>query len=143
MARNAMEKELLDLERQYWQAIKERDIDTILRLSDDPCLVTGAQGAATIDRKTMAAMMKAPSWKLEDFEVKDDAQVRMLRDDVAILAYKVSEKLTVEGKPVTLEAADASTWVRRNGSWVCALHAESVAGDPFGRDRNPANRPQS
>jgi hypothetical protein len=53
----------------------------------------------------------------------------------AVLAYKVREALTVDGKPVTFEAADASTWVRRDGQWVCALHTESLAGDPFGRDR--------
>jgi len=54
---------------------------------------------------------------------------------VAIVAYKVKEELTVDGKPVTLEAADASTWLRRGDSWVCSLHTESIIGDPFGRDR--------
>jgi hypothetical protein len=62
-------------------------------------------------------------------------QVRLLRDDVAIVAYQVYEELTVDGKPVTLDAADSSTWVRRNGRWLCALHTEAIAGDPFGRDR--------
>ena len=61
--------------------------------------------------------------------------MRLLRDDVAILAYRVHEELTVEGKPVTVEAADSSTWVHRDGRWVCAMHTESIAGDPFGRDR--------
>ena len=28
--------------------------------------------------------------------------------------------------------------MRRNGKWLCALHTESVAGDPFGRDRMAA-----
>jgi hypothetical protein len=41
----------------------------------------------------------------------------------------------VDGKAVTLDAADASTWVRRDGRWRCALHTESIQGDPFGRDR--------
>jgi hypothetical protein len=54
---------------------------------------------------------------------------------VAVLAYNVHEELTVEGKPVTIDAADASTWVRRDGRWLCALHSESLKGDPFGRDR--------
>jgi hypothetical protein len=54
---------------------------------------------------------------------------------VAVLVYNVHEELTVDGKPVTIDAADASTWVRRNGRWVCALHTESLKGDPFGRDR--------
>jgi hypothetical protein len=63
----------------------------------------------------------------------------MIHDDVALVAYKVVEELIVEGKPVTLDAADSSVWVRRDGRWRCALHTESVAGDPFGRDRRPAD----
>ena len=53
--------------------------------------------------------------------------VRLLGDDVAIVAYTVREELTVDGKPLTLEAADSSTWVRRDGRWVCALHTEALA----------------
>jgi len=49
----------------------------------------------------------------------------------------VKEVLTVEGKPVTIDASDSSTWVRRDGNWVCALHTEALTGDPFGRDRRP------
>jgi hypothetical protein len=26
----------------------------------------------------------------------------------------------------------------RNGRWLCALHTQSIAGDPFGRDRQPS-----
>ena len=130
-----IEKQLLDLERQYWQAIKNKDVQAAMRLTDDDCIVAGAQGVARLDRDKMAAMMKAASYTLERFAVADDAQVRLLADDVAILAYRVHEDLTVDGKSVSLDAADASTWVRRNGRWVCALHTESIAGDPFGRDR--------
>jgi Domain of unknown function (DUF4440) len=137
MATKTLEKELLDLERQYWQAIKDRDVDTAMRLSDDPCIVTGAQGIGSLDRKSLGSMLKAARYTLNDFELKDDVRVRLLGDDVAILAYNVHEDLTVEGKPVTLDAADASTWVRRDGQWVCALHTESIMGDPFGRDRRP------
>jgi hypothetical protein len=68
------------------------------------------------------------------FVLKDGAQVRLLQDDIAIVAYQVHEELTVDGKPVTLDA-DSSIWVRRNGRWLCALHTEAILGDPFGRDR--------
>lgn len=129
-------KELLKLERRYWQALQDGDEETALLLTDDPCIVSGAQGVASIDRSMMAAMLKQATWKLRQFEIDPDVKVRMLGDDVAVMAYKVREKLTVDGKPVELEAADASTWVRRNGHWVCALHTESLKGDPFGRDRH-------
>jgi len=45
------------------------------------------------------------------------------------------EELTLDGKAVELEAADSSTWVRLEGHWVCAVHTEAIAGDPFGRVR--------
>jgi uncharacterized protein (TIGR02246 family) len=128
------EKELLDLEKKYWQALKDGDVKAALQLTDDPCVVTGAQGAAKIDHKAFAAMMDSPRWKIIDFEISH-VHTRMLAPDVGVVAYKVREELLVEGHPLTLEAADASTWVRRNGRWLCALHTESVAGDPFGRDR--------
>ena len=138
MATKTLKKELLDLEAQYWQAIKDKDVDAAMRLTDDPCIVAGAHGVGSINKQAMIDMMKNAPYTLRDFTLGEDAQVRLLRDDVAILAYKVREELTVDGKPVTLEAADSSTWVRRDGRWLCALHAEALAGDPFGRDKHPA-----
>ena len=134
MTNTTLEKELLDLERQYWQAIKEKNPDAAMRLTDEECIVTGAQGVGRMNRQVLSKMLKDAPYTLHDFELKD-AEVRQVRDDVAILAYKVHEELTVDGKPVELDAADASTWVRRDGRWLCALHTESIAGDPFGRDR--------
>lgn len=138
MTTTTIESELLELEEQYWQAIKNKDADTAMRLSDEPAIVTGAQGVAQLDRTTMAKMIRNATYTLHKFEIKDGAQVRLLSDDVAVVAYNVHEELTVDGKPVTLEAADSSVWVRKNGRWVCTLHTESLAGDPFGRDRHQA-----
>ncbi len=136
MTKRDVEKQLVELERSYWQAIKDRDFQTAMRLSDDPCIVTGPQGVGKLDKKSIVAMMKEAPYQLEEFKLADDITVRMLGDDIGVVAYKVHEKLTVDGKPVELDAAESSTWVRRNGHWVCALHTESIEGDPFGRDRH-------
>lgn len=72
MTDKAIETQLVDLERQYWEAIRNKDVDAAMRL---------------------------------------------------------------EGKPVTVEAADTSTWTRRNGRWLCSVHTEALAGDRYGRDR--------
>ena len=133
--RRVVEDEVAGMERKYWQALKDRDYEGALNLTANPCIVTGAQGVAEFDHAAMRKMMGSQQqWTLEDFEL-DDVKVRMLADDVAIVAYKVKEKMTVEGKPLSLEAADSSTWIRENGKWVCALHTEAITGDPFGRDR--------
>jgi len=135
MAQQNVEKDLLKLERQYWQAIKDRDVEAALKLTDDPCIVAGASGVASVDRQSFTRIMEGAKYRLNAFEVKDDAKVRMIGDDVAILAYKVHEDLTVEGKPIRMDAADASVWVRRGDRWLCALHTESLLGDVYGRDR--------
>jgi hypothetical protein len=133
-ATSAVEKELLALERQYWQALKDRDSEAAMALSDEPCVVTGAQGVGKIDRATLSRMVRGATWRLETFEISDPV-VRQITEDVAVLAYKVHEELSVEGKRVALDAADSSIWVRRDGRWMCAAHTEALAGDPFGRDR--------
>ncbi len=136
MVEGEVERELLALEERYWRAMMRRDYADALRLSDDPCIITGAQGVATIDKGALASLLELSAYTLRSFEVTA-AQVRLLRDDVAVVAYTVREELTVDGEPITLDAADSSVWVRREGRWLCAAHSESVAGDPFGRDRRP------
>lgn len=139
MDTRAIGRELLKLEKQYWQALKDKDVATVLRLTDDPCTVTGPQGAKTYDLRDMEQMMEQnDTYTLNDFKIGDDVEIRMLRDDIGIIAYKVHEDLTVEGEPVQLDATESSTWIRRDNRWVCTLHTEAIAGDAFGRDRQRA-----
>ena len=134
MGNATIEKQLIDLEKKYWQAMKEKDADTATRLTDDTCIVSGPQGVARVARQAIAGMVRNAGYDLKSFEL-EDAQVRMLTDDIALVAYKVHEELTVDGKPVTVDASDASTWIRRDGRWVCAMHTEAISGDPYGRDK--------
>lgn len=131
------EQQLIDLERKYWDAMIAKDVDTAVRMSDDPCYVTGASGVGSINAEQYRKLMTEGTWKLHEYTM-DKILARLVTPDVAIVAYTVTETLTVDGKPLTLKANDSSTWVRRNGEWKCSLHTEAVAGDPFGRDRKPA-----
>lgn len=135
MASESVKKELVELERQYWQALKDNDVQTVERLTANPSILTGAQGVGEHDKKRVVEMMKNASYTLDSFELKPDIKVRMLSDDVGVVAYEVHEEMTVDGKTVELDAAEASTWVRDGDGWVCALHTEALRGDPFGRDR--------
>jgi hypothetical protein len=89
-------------------------------------------------QRALGKMIRSSTYTLHEFSLSD-AEVEIVGDDVAVVAYKVRESLTVDGKPLTLDAADSSTWVRRNGDWECLLHTESIVGDPFGRDRKHAH----
>lgn len=142
MAMAITEKELLELERKFWQAMKDQDVDSAMKLTEFPCLVAGPQGVGSIDEKAFELMLKA-SPKLTEFRLKDGAKMRRISDDVAVLAYEVHEELTVDGQPVSIEAAEVSTWVRKDGHWACAQHSEAIEGDPYGRDRRGAGRQET
>jgi hypothetical protein len=99
----------------------------------DPCVIVGAQGVGEIGRAELADMLEGAPYQLKSFAI-EDVHLRRLSDEVAALAYKAKEELVVEGEKVSLEAFDSSIWQRRNGRWVCVVHTESLAGDPFGRN---------
>jgi ketosteroid isomerase-like protein len=134
-----VKQHLIDLEKEYWQAIMNKDFDAALRLSANRVVVSGAQGAAVIDHDAFRQMMNEGQWELRDFGLSD-VQVELPRPDVGVVAYAVTEELIVEGKPMQLKAAEASTWLRQGDEWRCVSHSESLLGDPFGRDKTPAPR---
>jgi Domain of unknown function (DUF4440) len=123
----AIDQELLALEKQYWEAIRSRDGATATRLSDARCLVVGPQGIGQLDREALAGMVENAPYELKKYRLDDDVHVSTIADGVALIAYKVSEELIVDGKPKKLEAFDSSVWVRRDGGWVCAAHTETIA----------------
>jgi hypothetical protein len=133
-----LERELLALENRYWQAMQQKDVAAALEMTDEPCIVTGAQGVGQVDKESFETMMRNAHWDINDFKLGDNVAVRMLGRNTAIVAYSIHEELTVDGEPVIVDANDASTWVRRDGQWLCALHTEAIAGDPYGRDRTLA-----
>ncbi|MBZ0271335.1 nuclear transport factor 2 family protein [bacterium] len=136
MARKSVENEIMELEKKYWQAMKDNDAQTCASLTDEPCLLAGPQGAASIGRDALVSMFNDGKWTLKDFQFRGEPKVRMLGRNAAVVAYQVHETGEIDGRPFELDAAESSTWVRHNGQWLCAAHSESLIGDPFGRDRN-------
>lgn len=136
MTDTTIEQELAGLERRYWQALQDRDTGAALELTADPAILAGAQGVGLLTHDTFVAMMENATWTIDSFEIVGDLDVRQVGDDTAIVAYTVHEEVTVDGQQVGFDAAETSTWVRRDSRWICVAHTESIAGDPFGRDRS-------
>jgi hypothetical protein len=81
-------------------------------------------------------MIENAPYALHDFDISD-AQVRLLSDDVAVLAYNVHEALDggkASRSPSTPRPPPLGYCATAAGY---ALHTESLLGDPFGRDRRP------
>lgn len=137
MKRITDEKQLLELERRFWNAMMSKDAERAGEMTDDECIVVGAQGVSVVDGPTMARLTKEGAWELKRYSFDEEStRVRFLADDIAVVAYRVDERIVVDGETLPITANDASVWVRRDGEWRCALHTESLAGDPYGRDRS-------
>ena len=132
----ALEQELIDLETCFWDAMQRRDTKMVAELTAGGSVVVGASGAMALGPGSLAQMLESAEWDILRYEMDPTtATVQRLSDDTALIAYRVHEDLRVDDEPVALDAFDLSVWQRRNGRWECVLHTESIAGDPFGRDR--------
>ena len=132
-------QKIIDLEQKFWQTMVDKDTEVSVAMLPEKSIVTGAQGTALLTHNDYRGMAKQGDklWRLKSFHF-DDMKVIFPADGVAVIAYIVEAEMEVEGKPMTMKAADATTWVREGGNWLAALHTESVLGDPFGRDRKAA-----
>src|SRR5262245_13383538 len=69
MTSTSLHQQLLELETQYWRAIKDKDVEAALQLTDDACTIVGASGAASIDARTFTQMLQGAQWELLDFTI--------------------------------------------------------------------------
>ena len=135
MTRN--KHEIIDLERRFWEAIKDKDVAGAQVLVADPSLVTGPFGTMRVDPDKFGGMMRDAPWTLDQFEFSD-ADIIFPTEDVAVIAYKVHQTGEMEGKPMDMRAADSTVWVRDGGEWKVALHTETILQDAKAKQPEPA-----
>ncbi len=117
--------EVVRLETAYWDAMKEKDGRRTAELSGKASLVTGSQGVSRIPKSKMGKMTEEGAWTLESYAF-DDIEVSTPAPNVALIAYTVRQKVTLDGKPQDLHAADSSTWIRGADGWECHAHSEVI-----------------
>lgn len=127
----ATKDEIIALEKEYWDAMKRKDGKRSSQLSGNVSLTTGARGVTSIPKDKMGKMTEEGDWTLESYKF-DDVEVITPAPDVAIIAYKVTQKVTMGGKPQELKAADSSTWIRGADGWECHAHSETILQDGKG-----------
>lgn len=124
----ATKEEIVTLEKDYWDAIQRKDGQRTTQLSGKVALTTSPYGVAVIPKSKMGEMTVDGLWTVESFEF-EDVEVVTPKEDVAIIAYTVKQKVTMDGKRQELRAADTSTWIRGAGGWECHAHSETFLPD--------------
>lgn len=118
-------REIVALEKSYWDAMQKKDGKGAAALSGKTSLVTGSQGVMKIAKSKMGKMTESGEWTLESYSFSD-VQVSTPAPDVAIIAYTVTQNVKMKGKPQTMRAADSSTWIRGAKGWECHAHSETM-----------------
>jgi uncharacterized protein (TIGR02246 family) len=122
-----LKKEILNLEKRFWGAMKEHNLQEALGLTAFPCLVAGSHGLQAVNRDEFEKMFNAQKDTYRDFSIDESkAEVQQVSDDTAVVAYNVQTSVEKDGKTQTIEAVDTSTWIKRDEKWLCAMHTETV-----------------
>jgi ketosteroid isomerase-like protein len=117
--------DLFALEKKYWTAMIEHDLQTAVSLTDFPCVVAGPQGARSVDRDEFEQMFNSHEHSIRDVDFQGEPEVRMVNPGTAVIAYKVRTTISADGHKREMDSVDTSTWIKRDGNWVCAMHTET------------------
>ena len=121
-------EDIIALETSYWEAIQIKDGAGTSRLSGKVSLVTGAKGVMTIAKSKMGQLTEDGNWTLESYAF-DDIEVTIPTHNVAIIAYTVTQRVTMDGKAQDFRAANSSTWIHGADGWECHAHSETFLKD--------------
>jgi uncharacterized protein (TIGR02246 family) len=121
------QSEIQRLEREFWQALVDRDVDTSTRLLAPQALMVSSHGTMRFDPGEYAKMLTDPKHGLVEYSLSD-MDVLFPSDDVAIATYRAHQKMEMGGQVMEQDVVDSSTWVRADGGWKCVAHTESEAG---------------
>lgn len=123
---NVSTRNIVELEKKFWQALVDEDTDAALDLLAEPALLVNAHGAMKFDHQGYRSMAEQASMKLKSFELSD-VEVLFPNENTAVLSYHV-EQTTSTGPgaaPRSQSMHDSSVWTRSDGQWRCALHTET------------------
>lgn len=121
---NSVRETLVSMERQLWEAWKNKDGNTFQRLLSADSIGVGRGGVdnrAAIIRDISGSDCVVRSYSF------DNIQVTMLDRNTAILTYKAMQDATCGGQVIPPSVWASSVYVRRNGRWQAAFHQETPA----------------
>ena len=116
--------ELLALEMKAWQDCKDRNVAGLEAFNTRDAVIIFSDGTPL---STAAFLKLVPDYTFDKIDVeKANARLHMVSGDVATLLYRVTYASALKGaKLETTKAQVASTYVRRESRWQCALYQET------------------
>lgn len=111
---------LIEHEKAAWQAFKDKKTDEFRKLLSKDVRTVSADGVNDLAKELDSmSKMDLKSYSFGDFDVVfPDA-------DTAMLVYKVTESIMMDGKDLSGTYNAVSVWHKDKGKWQAILHAEA------------------
>lgn len=121
---NALKENLINLEKQAWEAIKNKDskyfqnlmLEDFVGVADD-----GVYGKANLLSSISNSKCELKSYLLDDFNVV------MFNADTALVISKVKQNSVCDGKTDATSVRASTLYIRRDGKWLAAFHQGTKA----------------
>lgn len=110
-------------EKQIIEALREKDASAFNNLVASDAVLLGTHGRMPVTDFTKFVLN--PDYKFVSSTI-DDAQVKMVDQDAALLTYKSNSVETYQGSTRTSNSYVATLWAKRGGKWVAVFHQRSV-----------------
>ncbi|WP_300603571.1 nuclear transport factor 2 family protein [Niabella sp.] len=117
--------QILDLEKKYWQAMEAHDYDIVKSLTRFPCIIAGKNGVRSVDEASFKEMFDSGAGAKIKVAGISGAETQPIGENGAVIAYQIELRTMDDEQKPSVKCACASTWIKENGNWVCALHTES------------------
>ena len=116
-----LKREILELEKQYWEASKTGNPKALARLTNENFTFVMGEGIMQFDRPGFVDMMTKAGMKITDYSLDEGgAKLQEITPDVALLTYKSHIEDDDGGKHNKGDSYTTSIWVRKEDSWQCA-----------------------
>lgn len=116
--KNTMQEELLNLEKEFAQAIIKNDADAIGRFLADDWVIVDPDGSI-IDRSRFLAVIESGALTHEMMD-SDDVSVRIY-GDTAIVMGLTKSKGKFMGQDFTTRERATDIFVKQHGRWECVF----------------------
>lgn len=120
-----MEKQIIELEKKYWQAMENHNYETVKKLTHFPCLIAGKNGVQSVNETKFKEMFDSGNGDKIKVVRLSDIEAQVVDQNIAMIAYLIEFAIVDDKQKAPMKCACTSTWIKENSNWVCALHTET------------------
>jgi hypothetical protein len=123
--KSSLKETLTNLEKQSWEAWKNRDGKFFQDFLSDDHVEVGFGGPT--GKKTVVAGVGSPACTVKSYTV-DHFELAEFGPDTALLTYHAAQDTTCNGTAVPSPVWVSSLYVKRDGAWLNALYQQTKTG---------------